>query len=172
MAPPRKQWPELTAEELRRRYAYDPHRGLWLILDPGPDQRTDWWPGAKGSSGHYILRVFGKNYLAHRLAWLWMTGSWPTSEIDHADLDKGNNRWGNLREATHQQNQYNAKARSTNRAGSKGVCFDKRRQMWRATISSAAKRARHLGYFPTAEEAAKAYREASERFHGEHGRLQ
>jgi hypothetical protein len=93
-------------------------------------------------------------------------------EIDHADLDKSNNRWGNLREATHQQNLYNAKARTTNRAGAKGVCFDKRRGQWRATISSAEKHCQHLGYFSTADEAAAAYREASERLHGEHGRLQ
>ena len=166
------QHPDLTAEELRRHYAYDPHHGLWQVLNPGPLQRRDWWPGAKTSTGHYVLRVFGENYLVHRLAWLWMTGSWPTCEIDHADLDKGNNRWGNLREATHQQNQYNAKARSTNRAGLKGVCFDKRRQMWRATISSAAKHNQHLGYFQPPEEAHEAYRTASQQLHGEFGRLQ
>jgi hypothetical protein len=100
-----------------------------------------------------------------------MTGEWPPHEIDHIDLDGDNNRWANLREATHRENARNAKMRSHNKAGFKGVCLDKRRNLWRATIHDGKKQV-WLGYFPTAEDAHVAYREASERLHGEYGRLQ
>ena len=41
-------------------------------------------------------------------------------ECDHRDCDKGNNRWTNLREATHSQNNANRRIWK-NRSGVKGV---------------------------------------------------
>jgi HNH endonuclease len=53
--------------------------------------------------GGNILSV---RYPAHRVAFLWMTGRMP-DEIDHDDGDGTNNRWANLLEKTHAENQCN-----------------------------------------------------------------
>lgn len=50
-----------------------------------------------------------------------MTDAWPRDQIDHANLDRVDNRWGNLREATPRRQRTNAPAPSTNTSGYKGV---------------------------------------------------
>ena len=66
---------------------------------------------------------------AHRVIWAMMTGRWPDDEIDHRDRDPANNRWENLREATHSLNMLNRDEPSTNTSGVKGV--SRYRKGWR-----------------------------------------
>jgi hypothetical protein len=61
--------------------------------------------------------------MEHRAIWLYMTGELPDREIDHIDLNKTNNRWSNLRLATHGQNSSNRPAQSNNSIGLKGISF-------------------------------------------------
>src|SRR5215467_8628570 len=58
-------------------------------------------------AGRYKIRISGRNYWAHRLAFLWMTGEWPQGEVDHKNGNPTDNRWSNLRDATRPQNQHN-----------------------------------------------------------------
>jgi hypothetical protein len=58
--------------------------------------------------------------MAHRLAWLLKTGSWPPRFIDQIDGNRSNNRWNNLREATKAENGRNGRLRDTNRTRLKG----------------------------------------------------
>ena len=55
--------------------------------------------GGVSSKGEVQIRVFGRLYMAHQLAWLYVTGVWPEHEIDHRNLDRTNNAWENLRAA-------------------------------------------------------------------------
>lgn len=45
--------------------------------------------------------------MAHRLAFLYMTGSYPTFEVDHFDRNKSNNAFDNLKDVTHKDNMKN-----------------------------------------------------------------
>jgi hypothetical protein len=109
------------------------------------------------------------NYHAHRLAWLYMTGAWPTGgEVDHIDTDRGNNVWTNLRDSTRRQNGSNVDIRSNNTSGFKGV--SRCRAKWTAHIT-VNYQAMHLGVFDTKEEAHAAYVEAAKRLHGEFARF-
>ena len=74
-----------------------------------------------------FISIKKKKYSAHKLAFLYMIGNIP-KEIDHEDRDSTNNKWSNLREATHQQNCFNRKKRSNNTSGYKGVFFDKKKK--------------------------------------------
>ena len=87
------------------------------------------------------------------------------SEVDHINRDKLDNRRSNLRLVTHTQNCVNASLRVTNTSGFKGVNFY-RGKYWRAYIRV---NYRHisLGFFPTAEAAARAYDEAAREHFGE-----
>jgi hypothetical protein len=160
---------DLTAEYVRQIFEYNPITGI-LIWKIKPAKYIN--PGTKAgnidSRGHMTVRIRGKGYLIHRIAWLYMTGSWPDQEIDHIDRNRANNSWANLREATSTQNQYNSSKHKDNTTGFKGVCYHKRDRKYTAQIMKSGKLL-HLGYFNTPEEASKAYNEASKQLHGVFG---
>ena len=83
-------------------------------------------------------------------------------QIDHRNHNTLDNRRSNLRLATPSQNAINRRKAK----GYKGV--SRVRDKWRATIGSVRKKERrHLGYFPSAERAAKAYDAAAIEMYGE-----
>ena len=132
------------------------------------------WAGSEAftaldSAGYRRGRIFGKDYIAHRVIWARQTGEWPKALVDHKDTDRSNNRWDNLRQATHSQNQWNKRLSLANTSGFKGVSLHKRAGKWQATISLNGKQ-RHLGYFDSPEQAA--HRVSAERcaLHTEFGR--
>lgn len=86
------------------------------------------------AGGYRNIRIDGRAYRVHRLAWLWMTGEWPDPECDHINTVKNDNRWFNLRKATRGQNAANRNANSTSWTGQKGVTWDKRNSKWMGTI--------------------------------------
>lgn len=92
------------------------------------------------------------------------------SLVDHVNGDGLDNRRANLRPATHAQNMRNARRRSDNTSGYKGVTWERRRGRWCASIHHDRHR-KHLGYFPTAHLAACAYDVAALSLHGEYARL-
>jgi len=99
-----------------------------------------------------------------------MTGAWPKHQIDHHNLDKADNRWRNLREATRSQNQANRRAHSNSRSGIKGVYLEGRSGRWRAQVQHKG-RTHNLGRFDTAEEARAAYATAAAATFGEYARI-
>ncbi len=88
--------------------------------------------------------------------------------VDHIDGDGLNNRRNNLRPATDEQNKRNRRISKNNTSGYKGVFLDRGR--WRACIDEHGRR-HYLGYFATAEEAARAYDAAAREGHGEFANL-
>jgi hypothetical protein len=97
-----------------------------------------------------------------------MTGVSPKNYIDHINGNRSDNRFSNLREATHAQNRANSK--HTNKIGLKGVGLIKwipeGKRRWRAQITH-NKKVIHLGCFHTKEEAHLAYCDAAKKLHGE-----
>jgi hypothetical protein len=126
--------------------------------------------GSINNRGYRWICIDGCLYLAHRLAWLYVYGVWPSAEIDHIDGDPANNRLANLREATRAENGRNLRRRADNTSGAKGVCFEKSVGRWRASINVNGSQ-RHLGYFNTVKDATAAYDAAALRHHGEFARV-
>lgn len=113
-----------------------------------------------------------KFFLAHRLIWKLMTDVDPVRTIDHEDLDGLNNRWLNLREATHGENKWNGTIYKNNKSGFKGVCFVKSspNKPWVAFYyprNARPGRPERLGAFTTPEEASKAWLTRAEAERGE-----
>lgn len=78
-------------------------------------------------------------------------------QIDHADLDGLNNRRSNLRYATRSEQRQNIAADRDNKTGFKGVTLSYRSTgLYVAQLGMKTQRVT-IGYFKTAEEAAKAY---------------
>ena len=76
--------------------------------------------------------------------------------VDHVDKNRLNNIVENLRWVSSSENSRNRSMRSNNTTGYKGVSFYKRYNKYEANISYEGKKHR-LGYFETAEQAARAY---------------
>jgi len=127
--------------------------------------------GSMMSHGYRRICIDNRVYLAHRLAWLYMTGEWPKHQIDHINGNKNDNRHVNLREATNSENMRNTGKRSDNSSGFKGVYWNSEKMRWSAQISYNG-RHKSLGTFDTAEEAHVAYRSASEKLHGQFARAE
>lgn len=109
------------------------------------------------------IKINGRLYLAHRLAFLYMTGEFPQFQVDHIDRTKTNNRWANLREATGAQNKQNTKhSMPRNTTGLLGVSRSLKRYI--ARIQSGGKSI-YLGTFQTALGAHAAYRKAKKIHH-------
>jgi len=159
----------LTAERLRAALHYDPATGVFEWLVSRPNCRAGDVAGCPTRYGYVYVGLDGRKYMAHQLAWLWMTGAWPAIRLDHRDLDKANNRWTNLRQATRSQNGANTKVSRKSASGLKGITQDKRSGRWYAAITVNQKR-RKLGGHDTAEAAHAAYVKAAAEAFGEFAR--
>lgn len=163
----------ITQQELKQLIHYDPETGdfTWKV------NRGKAAPGKlaghicfKNTKQYRIIGVNGRIDRAHRLAWLYMTGSWPTDEIDHINGDGTDNRWVNLRQVDRQENCRNMRIHNHNTSGVAGVSWRHQRSSWRAYIMIDNKQ-KNLGHFTDFFEAVCARKSAENRlgFHSNHG---
>lgn len=162
----------LTQAQVRKWFDYDPTTGVlrWRIRPANAVQVGD----RAGSNiydkhGKPFKRVVGfDNYTSYTEAhviWLWMTGVWPTKLIDHANLDRFDNSWSNLREATDSENSANGPSRH---AGLKWTNLEKNgryrsRVRWQGVLHN-------VGTFHTEQEAHDAAYALAQQLHGQFSR--
>lgn len=170
--------PHLDQQTLKRLLFYDPDVGVfiwhrradknecWNARYAGKPAGYDWSPTK--SLVYRAIPIFGWTFLAHRLAFLYITGAWPTKGMDHKDCNGTNNRWSNLREATKSQNGANQGVTSRNKLRIKGVHIDANGR-YRAQIKFQGK-CIYLGVHPTAQAAHAVYCAATIKYFGEFGR--
>lgn len=159
----------LTAARLQEMLRYEPTTGVltWIrplnsrVAKPGDVA------GTVLKTGYVYVGVHGRKYMAHRLACLWMTGEWPTAEIDHVNGEKADNRWSNLRDVTRTVNNQNIlRAKGQSASGLLGV--KKHGTRWQASICANGVET-ILGSFATKEAGHAAYLKAKSMLHPECG---
>lgn len=155
-------------KRLRSLLQYNPKTGLWvwLVAANGRIKVGQIAGSPMVRDQRRVIRIDKKLYLASRLAWFYMTGNWPR-EIDHKNGDPTDDRWRNLRLASHSQNLANGKRHTDNRTGFKGVT--KHNKRYRAIIVVRYKHIR-LGTFDTPHEAHQAYKQAAQHYFKEFAR--
>lgn len=162
----------VTQERLKDLLRYDPGTGLFYWLQDRGGRKAGDQAGCRKRT-YLVISVDDVIYRAHHLAWLYVTGRWPNPFVDHRDLNKHNNAWSNLREATKSQNMANIGRIKSNKSGLKGVsryrAGESYGKPWQACIGVSGK-SRHLGHFATKEEAHAAYCEAASNIFGEFAR--
>lgn len=150
---------DVTADELRARFSYDPETGLFT------SRKTGAVVGRRFEYGYIMICIRRRAVRAHRMAWLYVTGSMPKGEIDHIDGTRDNNRFANLRDVPNIVNQQNiVRAMRTSTSRVLGAFYDKQTGRYRSTIRING-RNKHLGRFATAEEAHAAYVAAKRAHH-------
>lgn len=150
---------EVTLERLREALSYEPTTGVftWRVgCRAGTEAGTR-------SNGYVAITIDQCIYRAHRLAWFYAHGVWPTHQIDHINGRRSDNRLANLREVTNSLNQQNQSGpQAGNSTGYLGVF--QRGNRFEASITADG-RYTYLGLFPTAEAAHAAYAEAKRKQH-------
>ncbi|MCP9269869.1 HNH endonuclease [Xenorhabdus sp. XENO-1] len=149
---------KLTQKRLRELLRYSPETGIFTWLD---NTRRGIRPNAVAGSlnnGYITIAVDGRQYRAHRLAWLHVYGKWPNKMIDHINRIKSDNRIANLREATNAENQRNVEVGKKNKSGFKGVFWEPSRRKWKARAQLNNKKYT-IGRFDEIENAIAAYEE-------------
>lgn len=152
--------PKLTLERVKQLLEYYPDAGVFVYV------AKRWrFPGGTiagkvhNKRGHVYVKIDQQAYLAHRLAWFYVHGEWPSGDLDHINGDRADNRICNLRIA-------NKAPQRGNTSGVKGVSYHHHAKRWYAAITVNRERIR-LGSFKTKEEAGQAYATAAAKYHGE-----
>lgn len=86
---------------------YDPDTGIFTWIQPYRNNIVGSTVGRLLPNGYRQVRFMNKNYLAHRLAWFYCFKEWPTSDLDHINRNRDDNRLDNLREVSRKQNMRN-----------------------------------------------------------------
>jgi HNH endonuclease/AP2 domain len=156
-----------SADYLRAILDYSPLTGLFVwrwrhdLSDIANKVCAGKGAGSTSTGGYQVIGINGKMHMAHRLAWVYMTGEEPIGEIDHINLNRSCNIFSNLRLASRSQNHANTRAKINNSTGFKGVVPFKETGRFRGAIKFHGKTI-WLGAFDTPEEAHEAYRDAAE----------
>lgn len=148
---------QLTHARLREKVVYDHETGKFTHLG-----RRRPKVGQFDKDGYVKISIDEVKHQAHRLAWLYMTGSYPPvdMQVDHINGIRDDNRWCNLRLATHAENQsYRIESgrdrKSCSASGARNVYWDGRKKKWFVQVRL-NKQAHFGGYHATVESAALA----------------
>lgn len=125
----------LTQAELKSYLHYNPETGIFTWA-----KRTSKSvcigeiAGNTSFYGYIEIRLLGKLYKAHRLAWLYVYGKLPSGDIDHINRIRNDNRIENIRDIPHSLNIINQKLKTNNTSGIRGVSWDKSRNKWEVKL--------------------------------------
>lgn len=140
-----------------------------LVDEEDYDFLMGWnWIYSDGYAATHAIKPCGKKRMLtmHRLLMNPREGM----VVDHINHVKSDNRKGNLRICTHQQNLMGQKPQKGSSSKYKGVHWHKINKKWKAQITLEGK-SKYIGSFPTEIEAAQAYDTAARIHYGEYAYL-
>lgn len=160
----------LTQSRLKEVLSYDPESGdfTWIKKRKGGTKVGD-IAGGMSQVRYWRISIDYGRYQCHRLAFLYMTGHWPTLGVDHIDHDRTNNKWQNLRDVLEIENHKNMSKNRNNTSGATGVGKSPSGK-WRAHIGVNGDFIT-LGTYDDFDDAVAARKQANEKygFHPNHG---
>lgn len=156
----------ITQDCLKELLSYDSETGkwTWLITKGGILAGSE--AGTINHQGYRMITINRKLYKSSRLAFLFMTGSFPSDEVDHINRDKLDDRWVNLRGVSHTINQRNRGIQKNNTSGCPGVSWNSARRKWMSYIKVDGKLV-NLGFFETLTEAIHVRKLSEKQHYGE-----
>ena len=147
----------LTHQTLLKRLSYNQYTGIFIRNSTGK-------PAGTKKSRYVQIAIDGKQFYAHRLAWLYIYGAFPLLNIDHINGNKRDNRIANLREATVSENGQNRGKQANNKSGYKGVYWSNKANRWVASIRKNNKTI-YIGSFLDPKKAYDAYIQHAKKIH-------
>lgn len=161
----------LTQVTLWSAFNYDPVTGDLVIARETHGKTIGDSATYAGSNGYLHISIQEKQFLAHRIIHLMMTGEWPEEHMDHINHVRTDNSWANLRQVSQKENNQNMPKSSNNSSGVTGISLHKPTGKWRAYISRDSRQV-HLGLFDSMSAAVDARNLAIEQegYHINHGK--
>jgi HNH endonuclease/AP2 domain len=152
----------LTQEELKKLLEYEPESGNFIRRISRHKHKAGEIAGTLHPFGYTHIKIDGRSYKAHRLAWFYIHGVWPNGEIDHIDRNRSNNALKNLRVVNRKGNVENTGPTIRSKTGIKGASWKAKIKKYQAQITHNGQKI-YLGIFDTAIEAGVAYENAAQR---------
>lgn len=106
----------------------------------------------RSKTSYMAIKIDGKSYKAHRLAFIYMNGAAP-EQVDHIDNNGLNNSWENLRASNSKDNSKNLPIQKSNKTGVIGVNWHKSAKKWQARAVNLEGKRIDLGRFDVFEDA-------------------
>ncbi len=155
----------ITRETLSMLFDYNPITGIFTNISDGKE--VSHWK----NHGYLHVTICGTNYKLHRLAFVFMNGTMPLTDIDHINHIRDDNRWINLREACVKENNKNLSMNRNNQSGVNGVSWSEARKRW-CVYGSVNNKTVGLGRYKDLDEAIAARRkfDIEHNFHTNHGK--
>lgn len=164
LRPPRRSLDRsMDASRARELVDYNPETGsfTWRV---SRQCRRAGSPAGSTVHRYVLLKLDGKLYPAHRVAWLITYGQWPAVGLDHINGDPHDNRIANLRECNQSENSQNRRKSAANKSGYTGVSWHAASNKWRSQIKING-RTHECGMYLTPQMAHLAYRYWKHRLH-------
>lgn len=108
--------------------------------------------------------IGNKWFYAHRVIWKLVTGRDPKKLPDHKNRRRSDNRWCNLRLASHSENSANHSLRIDNNSGHAGVYYSRSEKRWKVQINVGRERI-YVGGYSTKQKAILARKEVENLYH-------
>jgi hypothetical protein len=156
--------PRLTYARAREILDYDAETGVLTSKIYSGRLSIGKEVGTLRADGYRRAMLDGERHYVHRVIILWVTGEWPSHEVDHINGNRSDNRFCNFRLATDEENCQNRKLYKTNTTGYFGVSFIRSIGKFRASIGHKNK-TYIIGDFKSAEDAAEAYKRRKAQLH-------
>lgn len=158
----------ITETVLKSIIEYDPISGKFTWIAKIACKTVIGSQAGSIKEGYRFIRISGKAYREHQLAFLYMRGFFPF-QVDHIDHDGMNNSWANLEESDYQKNGKNHPKTSRNSTGFVGVSLRSDGMFISRVFVN--KKHKFLGSFHTLEEAIEKRKQANIQFnfHINHG---
>lgn len=167
----------MNQKELQDRLSYNKETGIFKWIYSNNNKVKNGSIAGKiivtpSGNRYYTIRVDNKDYLAHRLSFLHVTGCMPKNQVDHINGDGLDNRWCNLRDVTRQENNRNTRLLKNNSSGFCGVSWSKKSKKWLVQIMI-DKKGIHLGLYDSLLDAVAVRINANIKyeFHSNHGKI-
>lgn len=156
---------KLTQSRLKESLSYDSNTGVFTWISNNKKSVIGKQAGrVRQNDGYVEIGIDYDKHLAHRLAWLYVYGVWPTKQLDHINRQRADNSILNLRESSQQENMQNVSKHLNTTSKFIGVSWHSEKKKWQAQICFKYK-IKALGYFESPEEASEAYKKAKSTLH-------
>lgn len=150
---------------LQEALSYDSTTGIFIWLKPLSNRVKTGDVAGACAHGYIVIRYDGRTYRAHHLAIYFVTGVYPTTDVDHINVTTWDNSFANLRADGPMVNAQNrTRPSKNNRSGMLGVYRCNTTGRWRVQILADGKKT-HVGRYETAELAHEAYKTAKRQLH-------
>lgn len=154
----------ITQSRIRSLLHYNAETGVFTWAIRQSNKTAGSLAGYADQRGYWRIKIQGRRYRAHRLAWLYVNGELPIC-IDHIDGNTTNNAIANLRIGEKGINQQNVRRpQRNNKSGFLGVHKRSDSGTYRVCISVNGK-IRYFGGYKSPEEAYSAYLEKKRHLH-------